>query len=196
MSLFCTTSPKYRLIAFFLCLALAAHNGYAEGEQTRASSNNKKQEPLSITLSAQKVQKSADGKETLSKADKVAPDDLLEYSAVYRNRSKDSISGLNASLPIPFGMTYVAKSARPESVLASVDGVKFEAEPLMRTVKDKDGKEQQIAVPYSEYRNLRWAIGTMEGGKRLEVSARMRVNQLPKSPEELVKKPAVPVTKQ
>lgn len=174
------------LLAFFLVLAV--HNGYAKDESA-------KQEPLSVTLSAQKVRMGDDGKETFSTADKVQPGDIVQYSAVYRNRSKNSVTKINASLPVPFGMEYVGMSARPKSGLATADGVKFAAEPLMRTIKDKDGKERQIAVPYAEYQSLRWTISSLDAGKRQEVSARMRVNELPKTPEELVTKPVVPATK-
>jgi uncharacterized repeat protein (TIGR01451 family) len=173
---------------------LAAHNGYAANAQPKAATKNKKQEPLLITLSTQKVQIGANGKETFSKADKVKPGDLVQYSAVYRNRSKNSIAGLKASLPIPFGMEYVEKSARPASVLATVDGVSYGSEPLVRSGKDKDGKDSQVTVPYSEYQGLRWEIGDLDAGKKIEVTARMRVNALPKSAAELVANPAATTT--
>ncbi|WP_394753699.1 hypothetical protein [Crenothrix sp.] len=184
---------KYRLIAPFLYLMLVVHNGYAADEQAKISESGKKAAPLLVTLSSQKVQIGNDGKEIFSNADKVKPGDLVQYTAVYRNRGNSSITGLNASLPIPFGMGYVEKSARPASALATADGTKFEAEPLMQTIKDKDGNEKQVAVPYSGYQSLRWEIGELEAGKKFEVSARMRVNSLSKSPAELVvKKSAVP----
>jgi len=182
-SQFFNNLAKNGVMVPMLLLALSAYN--ANAGNTGANSK----QPLLITLKMEKVQTSANGKETLTKADKVKPGDLVEYRAVYHNRSKNGIEGLNASLPVPFGMEYVAKSARPATVLASVDGSKFDAVPLLRTVKDKDGKEQQIEVPYPEYRNLRWAIGSLAAGQKVEVSARMHVSALPKSPEELVGKP-------
>lgn len=186
---------KYRLIAPLLYLMLVAGNAYAEAEQDSTSAKSKNSEPVLVTLSSQKVQIDKGGKESFSNADKVKPDDLVEYKAVYRNRSKNSINDLKASLPIPFGMQYVEKSARPTSVLASVDGIKYGQEPLMRTSKDKDGKESLTEVPYSEYQGLRWEISVLDAGKKIEVTARMRINALPKSAAELVAMPATPAIK-
>jgi uncharacterized repeat protein (TIGR01451 family) len=185
----------YRLIASCLCLMLVAHQGYAAGEQEKTADRSKAATPLLVTLSSQKVQVDKGGKESFSNSDKVKPGDIVQYKAVYHNRSKTSIAGLNASLPIPFGMQYVGKSARPVSVFASADGIKYGAEPLMRTDKDKDGKASQMAVPYSEYQGLRWEIDKLDAGKKIEVTARMRINELSKSPAELVaKKPTAPAT--
>lgn len=147
-------------------------------------------QPVAITLTLKKIVVDAKGKETQQDAPKINPGDLLEYRAVYRNRSKQPISGLNASLPVPVGFEYVANTAKPLGALASVDNVKYEPVPLKRMVKDKAGASQQVDVPLIEYRSLRWAVNTLEAGKKTEVSARMRVIDIPKSPEELVKKPA------
>jgi uncharacterized repeat protein (TIGR01451 family) len=184
-----TGVSKHRLIVPFLYAMLICQNSYAESGRELAHRKVTPTEPLLITLSSQKVQVGGDGKVTYSKADKVKPGDIVQYSAVYRNRSKSAIARLKASLPIPFGMQYVEKSSRPASVFATVDGIKYEAEPLVRTIKDKDGKGNQVAVPYSEYQSLRWEIGNLEAGKKIEVVARMQVNQLPKSAAELVAKP-------
>ena len=155
---------------------------------------NTGKEPVTIALSMKQVVVDAKGNETLKDAPRIKPGDLVEYTAVYRNRSKQGISGLNASLPVPVGLEYVKQSAKPSPVMATTDGVEFAAEPLMRSVKDQAGKDQQIEVPYSEYRNLRWVVGNLDAGKRVVVSARMRVIALPKTPEELVtKKPVTPI---
>jgi uncharacterized repeat protein (TIGR01451 family) len=185
---------KYKAIASFLFLVLAVHNGYAKDKETDGVGKSKNQTPLLVTLNAQKVQIGVDGKETFSKADKVKPGDVIQYNAIYRNRSKTSIKGLNASLPIPVGMEYIRKSAKPTSVLASIDDVKYEAEPLMRSLIDEENKSKQIEVAYHEYRSLRWTVGSLDAGKKVDVSARMRVNELPKTPAELVANPtAIPI---
>jgi len=154
---------------------------------------NAGKEPVTITLSMKQVVVDAKGNETLKDAPRIKPGDLVEYTAVYRNRSSQGVSGLKASLPVPVGLEYVRQSAKPALVMATTDGVQFAAEPLMRTVKDQAGQDRQVEVPYSEYRNLRWEVGNLDAGKRAVVSARMRVIALPKTPEELVKKPATPV---
>lgn len=167
---------------FFLALATSP-------VQAKSANKAKAAEPLLVTLSTLKIQVAADGKESFVKADKVKPGDVVQYTAVYHNRGKNSLSALKASLPIPLGMEYIGKSAQPSSVQASTDKIRYAQEPLMRTGKDGNGKESVVAVPYAEYQDLRWDIGTLAGGEKKQVSARMRVNQLPKSAADLVANP-------
>jgi uncharacterized repeat protein (TIGR01451 family) len=176
---------KYHVVLSFCGLLLAVNTAPAENRVIKLPTKSQAADPLLVTLRSYKVQLNPDGKETLVKADKVKPGDIVQYAAVYHNRGKTNIEGLKASLPIPFGMEYLAKSAVPASALASADSQHYSPEPLMRT--DKNNKE--VAVPYAEYQKLRWDIGTLDAGKRQEVSARMRVNQLTKSPAELVLHP-------
>lgn len=170
------TLLNYRLALSGIFLTLAVQSGFAYAEQTTAV-NAKKQEPLTVTLTAKKVQKDATGKEFFSAADKVKPGELLEYRADYANVSKASLNSVTATLPVPQGMVYVDKTANPATATATVDGVKFEAVPLKRTVKDKAGKEVTQLVPVSEYRALRWALGDIQAGKVKTVSARMNVSK-------------------
>jgi len=114
------------------------------------------------------------GKERLVEAESVKPGDVIEYRAVYTNTSKQSVSDLVARLPIPQGLEYVAKSAKASAGLPPVQAAardgKFAAEPLMVT---EGGKK--VAVPYDQYRELRWRVGAMEAGRSVTVSARARV---------------------
>jgi uncharacterized repeat protein (TIGR01451 family) len=160
-----------------LFLALAMHSGFAYAEQAQAapSTEVKKEEPLAITLTAQKVTKDAKGKEVFSKADKVKPGDVVEYGANYANVSEAALNGVLATLPVPKGMEYIDRSANPATVTATLDGVKFEAVPLKRIVKDKSGKEVTQLVPVTEYRALRWALDEIQVKKATTVSARMLV---------------------
>lgn len=166
---------NYRRVLTGIFLALAMQSGFANAEQTEATLTAKKQEPLTITLTAQKVHKDAKGKESFAKADKVKPGDVVEYRAQYANVGKVALSGVMATLPVPKGMGYMERSANPAAVTATVDGVKYEAVPLQRKVKDKTGKEVTQAVPVSEYRALRWSLGEIQAGKAMTVSARMHV---------------------
>lgn len=183
--------PKCVFVSLVLLTLTATQAGYAK---ILAPATSKQADPLLITLSSQKVQTTTDGKETLVNADKVKPGDIVQYKAIYHNRGKAALTGLNASLPVPFGMQYVEKSALPRPVLATIDNIKYEEEPLMRTLKNEDGKESQVAVPYSNYQSLRWEIGKLEGGKKITVTARMQINNPAKSAAELVTNPAVPAT--
>ena len=139
-----------------------------------------KQEAVKIDLTQVKVIKGDDGKEQFVDAATVKPGDVIEYRAVYANRSKKPVTGLVATLPIPSGTEYVPKSAHADehaAQAATVDG-RFGSEPLMRKVKLADGRERQEPVPYSEYRTLRWTLGQLPAEGAVTVKARARVAAL------------------
>jgi len=72
------------------------------------------------------------------------------------------------------GMAYVAGSAAPAKVMASLDGKQYAPVPLTRTV-DRDGKHVTETVPVAEYRFLRWQLGELAPGRSATVSSRMRL---------------------
>ena len=87
--------------------------------------------------------------------------------------SKQTVQGLVATLPIPQGLEYLPKSAKPFNAslqMAGRDG-QFGVEPLQR--KAADGSAQ--ALPYTEYRTMRWSIGQLNAGASVVVSARAKV---------------------
>lgn len=128
--------------------------------------------PLEVVLTQFKVEKDAQGKEQLVEAGSVKPGDVLEYKATYSNRSGKPITGLVADLPIPEGLEYLPKSAKPgaAAVKAATRNGVFAAEPLTRVV---NGKSEP--VPYTEYRTLRWTVGQLPANGVTVVSARARV---------------------
>jgi uncharacterized repeat protein (TIGR01451 family) len=139
-----------------------------------------KQEAVKINLTQGKVIKGGDGKEQFVDAATVKPGEVIEYRAVYTNRSKKPVSGLVATLPIPSGMEYVPKSAHADghaAEAATVDG-RYAPEPLMRKVKLADGRERLEPVPYSEYRSLRWTLGQLPADGAAIVKARAQVAPL------------------
>lgn len=118
----------------------------------------------------------ADGSTVLQPADTAAPGDILEYQVRYRNTGGRSIRSLTATLPVPPGTThYVDGSARPAADLASIDGQHYDRIPLHRRIRRADGSEQMQRVPVSEYRFLRWQLGSLAAGQSITVTARMRV---------------------
>lgn len=169
-----TELVNHRLTLSGLFLALLVQSGFLHAEQAVNAAKAKK-EPLTVTLTAQRVVKDSKGKEVFSKADKVKPGDVVEYRASYANVSSVTLSGVMATLPVPKGMIYVDKSANPATTTATVDGVKFEAVPLKRKMKDKAGKEVVQLVPVAEYKALRWALNDIQAGKVKLVSARVNV---------------------
>ncbi len=131
---------------------------------------------LNAVLSQFKVLKDANGKEQLTEANSVRPGDVIEYRVVYTNNGDRPIVGLTADLPIPDGLEYLPRSAKPgaDRVRAATRNGVFAAEPLLRTV---NGRAEP--VPYDEYRQLRWTLGRLPANGVTAVSARARVETAP-----------------
>ena len=132
---------------------------------------------LTFALTAQRVSVTH-GHETLVPAEKARPGDVLEYHAVYRNDGAKPVRELVATLPIPGGLEYLPSTAAPAVMLASLDGAAFSPVPLMRKQRTADGREVLREVPSSEYRALRWSLGTLGARASRTVSARARVAPL------------------
>lgn len=127
---------------------------------------------IEVTLVQKKVLAGPKGAERLVDAGTVRPDDVIEYQATYTNTSAKPVTQVVARLPLPAGLAYVPRSARPAegAALAAQDN-QFGPEPLMRRLVT--GKTE--AVPYDEYRNVRWTLGQIPAGRSVTVSARARV---------------------
>ncbi|MDP9877691.1 putative repeat protein (TIGR01451 family) [Variovorax boronicumulans] len=134
-----------------------------------------------VELTQHKVTKNEKGEEQLLDAASVKPGDVIEYRATYTNKSAKAVTGLVGDLPIPQGLEYLPRSAKPGASLvkaAADDGV-FGAEPLVRALPG--GKTEPL--PYSQYRALRWALGQLPAGGVTAVSARAKVEVVvPKAP--------------
>ncbi len=154
-------------------VALSALFGLACGAWAQSSQ-------ITSELQAQRVE-TVDGQTVFKPAQASRPGDVLEYRVSYTNHSKSAVSGLIANLPIPQGTTLLDSSAIPLDALASTDGAKFEAVPLMRAVKLADGSTHQVLVPLEEYRALRWNLGSLPAGGAKTVQARVRVDDVPKT---------------
>lgn len=179
------------ILAFLTVGAASFAQGVVEAPKTPAPpSTSAASKAVQVELSQHKVIRGADGKEQLVDAASVKPGDVLEYRAVYVNRSAKGVTGLVADLPIPNGLEYQPKSAKPGAALVKVatgDHI-FAAEPLMRKV----GASQQL-VPYGEYRKLRWALGQLPAGGTASVSARAQVQSyVAPSASELAASPQAP----
>lgn len=126
-------------------------------------------------LVAQRIDK-VDGKEVLNPATEGKPGDILQYSGTYRNTGAAAVNKLMATVPVPLGTTFIADSAEPAPAQASLDGSRFAPTPLMRTVRQSDGSERKVAVPLSQYRALRWEVGTLAGGASTVVKLQVRID--------------------
>jgi uncharacterized repeat protein (TIGR01451 family) len=151
-------------------VALLGQFSLVQAQQAPASPNKK--DAVLIHLTQKRVVASAQG-EKLEDATSVKPGDVIEYRAAYTNISNQTVKGLVAKLPVPQGLEYLPKSAKPFNSalqMASADG-QFAVEPLRR--KLADGSTQTL--PYNEYRTLRWNIGQLNAGASVVVSVRAKV---------------------
>jgi len=161
-----------RLNAGLVLMAAIAVPAFAQSAASKAAAASAEQKIVSVVLTQSKVVKAADGTEQLQDATSVKPGDVLEYKATYTNNTGKSVSGLVANLPIPEGLEYLPKSAKPGASLvkaATGDGV-FAAEPLTHIVA---GKTEPVS--YGDYRSLRWTLGQLPANGVTAVSARAKV---------------------
>jgi uncharacterized repeat protein (TIGR01451 family) len=130
-----------------------------------------KNEPIQVKLENFKVSTNNEGKEVLLVAKEAKPGEVLEYRATYTNVSTKAIGNLVATLPIPKGTEYQAKTAMPVAgAEATLDNVTFAPVPLMTP-----DKKQPISP--KEYRALRWKVSTLKANEAIVVSARVKVSQ-------------------
>jgi uncharacterized repeat protein (TIGR01451 family) len=129
---------------------------------------------VSAELRAFKVVATANGPALVATTEAL-PGDTIEYQVTYRNSAASPARDVLATLPVPSGgMAYVAGSAAPAKVMASLDGKQYAPVPLTRTVV-RDGKQVTETVPAAEYRFLRWQLGELAPGRSATVSSRMRL---------------------
>jgi hypothetical protein len=130
---------------------------------------------VSSELSLSAIVKATDGKEQLVSTRSVKPGEVFQYTNTYKNQSGQLVKQLVATLPIPAEAEFVASTASPAGVMASVDGKVFESVPLVRKVKQADGRLVDQPVPLAEYRFLRWPARDVAAGANFVASARVRV---------------------
>ena len=125
----------------------------------------------------------AQGVEKLVPALEAKVGDTIEYQITYQNQGKAVAQAVAATLPVPEGaMSYLAGSAAPKAVQASLDGKTFAPLPLTREVVRK-GLRMVERVPASEYRFLRWNLGDLAPGQAVTVSSRMKVISIGSAPK-------------
>jgi len=142
-------------------------------------------EAITVKLEAFKVERGAKGKESFVAADMAKPGDIIEYRAVYTNISDKPVQDVKALLPIPTGARYLGNTAKPQQVMARTAEQKdFAPVPLKKSIADIEGDMQEIGIPYAEYRELHWNLGTLKPASSKSVSARVAVRtRSDKSPQ-------------
>ena len=133
-------------------------------------------EPVEVQLLRRKIVL-VDANETLQDAGTAKPGEILEETAIYTNKSRNRITKLEATLPIPLNTELVPNSTKPatSAVRASTDGLSFRKLPLKRKAKLANGVEAEQLVPLNEYRFLRWYPGELAAGKSVSYSARFKI---------------------
>jgi len=134
-----------------------------------------KTENLSISLQARKVLKLTDGQERLILSKRAFPGELIQYDVHVVNQGIKPLNNVSPMIPIPKGMVFVPKSAKPAPAEASLDGRSFHPIPLKRMTTLANGETKEVLVPSTEYRALRWHLGSMAAGKEITISARTRL---------------------
>ena len=140
------------------------------------------QPEVKVQLSAKRIVKSSQGKDSISSGDSAKPGEIIEYRATYTNSGAAAARNVSATLPIPAEMEFVADSASPAGANASTDGTVFSAIPLVRKVKLAYGAVSNREVPTAEYRSLRWNLHDLAPGAIVTVSARMKIKDNQKGP--------------
>lgn len=162
-----------RAVAFALAGALscAANPANVQAAPTQTAAKSR----VTIALTAFKVVRDKEGRESLASASSARPGDTIEYRALTTNSSTRSLSNLHVRVPVPAGLIYIPNSPRPEAAEASTNGGIFGSIPLQRVTRDANGAQKIVAVPFAEYRVLRWTISSLAPGKSVLVSARARL---------------------
>jgi uncharacterized repeat protein (TIGR01451 family) len=131
--------------------------------------------PVTSKLVAQRIEM-VDGKAVVKPAGEGKPGDVIEYTGTYSNGGTAAADKLLATIPVPVGTSYIAGSSKPALAQASTDGTRFALMPLMRSVKQSDGSERKEPVPLSDYRAVRWEVGTLAPAGSSVVSLRVRLD--------------------
>lgn len=134
--------------------------------------------PVEVTLTAFRIDTDDEGREKRVRTEEVAPGQIIEYVAEFRNRGEEELFNLKPMLPIPPTTSYLKGSARPREFETSLDGANFSKAPLKRDVVSADGSRREELVPVSEYRSLRWTTGSLKPGQSVLVRARVRVGEV------------------
>lgn len=160
-------------------IALVLTLSPARGQPAQAP-GTPRADALAIELAQSRIVVGADGREQQLPADTIRPGDVVEYRALYRNRSAQPLTGVVATLPLPTGLEYLPRSAGQggRQVEAAASDGRYAAEPLVRKVLQPDGRTRDVPVPYADYRSLRWQLGRLQPGDAVVVTARAQVSPL------------------
>lgn len=193
-----SNKPLSRLIYASVVILLASLLNQAamavEAEiPATATASGTAQAPVLVTLTQFKWGQDEKGTPQLQDAKVVMPGDVMEYRASYKNQSTKTLSVV-ATLPVPEALEYQQDSAMARDAhnhriahTVALRDEQFAAEPLMAKLVLSDGTNVTHAVPYAEYRFVRWNLQDLAPGATVEVSLRAKVAQTVEPPAEPAK---------
>ena len=137
---------------------------------------------VTVQLTASRIVKSAQGKESVVSGESAKPGEIIEYRAIYKNSGKATARDVVATLPIPVEMEFVPATASPAAASSTTDGTTYSRIPLKRKVKLAGGAVVQREVPVDEYRAIRWELKDLAPAASVTVSARMKIKATQQGP--------------
>lgn len=165
-------------LACLVCAGVFSGNASAADPAVDAA-KAKTQSPIAINLKQYKVVKDEQGATQYLEAALVVPGDVIEYRAIYSNRSS-SVLPVVATMPIPEAMEYVKESAKAKTNIGHTVAARdsqYANEPLVQKVTTASGVTLSQPLPYASYRFVRWDLGRLSPGSSVEVSVRAKVSQ-------------------
>ena len=135
---------------------------------------------LAGTMEAHRIVMGKESREIAVSAEKVYPQDKIEYVLRYRNVGDAPASGVSLVGPVPAGTLYLENSATESESMHprySIDGGKsFHEAPVTYVVTNDQGvEERRIAAP-DMYTHVMWDVASvLEVGRAIKVSYRVQV---------------------
>jgi len=135
---------------------------------------------LAGTMEAHKIVMGKENRETAVSAEKVYPQDKIEYTLRYKNIGDAPASGVSLVGPVPAGTVYLANSATESESMHprySIDGGKsFHEAPVTYLVTNDQGVEERRIAPPDMYTHVMWDVANvLEVGRAVKVSYRVQV---------------------
>lgn len=135
---------------------------------------------LSSEMTAVKIVINEEDHEITVPADRVYPNDTVEYTLVYRNTGEVPASDVGIVGPVPSGTAYLGKTASDIEGLSpsfSIDnGKSYHQTPIIYEVIRKDGSSEKKTATPDMITHIKWMLDrNFDVGEEVKVSYRVHV---------------------
>ncbi len=135
---------------------------------------------LTGEMEARKIIRDENNREIAVPAEKVYPNDTVEYTLKYRNSGNVAASGVNLVGPVPAGTVYLDRTATDIDGLRPLfsidDGKTYHEYPVAYVVVNENGQEEERAATPDMISHVKWMMdGTLDVGRQVSVSYRVQV---------------------